>query len=86
MPLLTVPWCSLPVQTCKQLHPSWVALQALQAAKPLTKPAGYSGTTNLRRAYERERLPAGVAVVGDAVCAFNPVSALPTAALHTLKG
>ena len=85
LPYQSVYWLALPVKGANlcALH---ALPQALSAAKPLTKPAGFAGTTNLRRFFERERLPAGVAVVGDAVCAFNPVSSPPIAALHSSEG
>ena len=70
---------------CKSCN-LYSAVQVLSKAKPLTKPAGYAGTTNLRRFYERERLPAGLAVVGDAVCAFNPVSPPSIAVSHGIEG
>jgi 2-polyprenyl-6-methoxyphenol hydroxylase-like FAD-dependent oxidoreductase len=47
---------------------------ALDVATPITPIFGYQRTGNLWRHYERlERMPSGFVVLGDAVCAFNPV-------------
>ncbi|MGJ7905488.1 FAD-dependent oxidoreductase [Actinopolyspora sp. H202] len=46
----------------------------LRQAEPLTRPVGYRHTANRRRRYDRASgLPSGFLVVGDALCAFNPV-------------
>ncbi|GGZ19646.1 NAD(P)/FAD-dependent oxidoreductase [Streptomyces poonensis] len=46
----------------------------LQAMRPITSPRPYALTGNRRLAYHRlPRWPDGLVVVGDAVCAFNPV-------------
>lgn len=48
--------------------------ETLQAAEPLSPIAGYRGTENRWRYYERLACwPERFVVVGDAVCAFNPV-------------
>ncbi len=47
---------------------------AIQQAQPLTPLYGYRRTENRLRHYERlERWPENLVVIGDAVCAFNPV-------------
>ncbi len=48
--------------------------EALAHAEPLTPIYGYRRTDNQMRHYEKlERMPSGFIVMGDAVCAFNPV-------------
>jgi 2-polyprenyl-6-methoxyphenol hydroxylase-like FAD-dependent oxidoreductase len=48
--------------------------EALRHAEPLTDPAGYQRTENRWRHYEAmPRWPDHFVVLGDAVCAFNPV-------------
>lgn len=48
--------------------------EAIKDAKPLTPIYGYQRTENRWRHYERlSRLPENFIVLGDAVCAFNPV-------------
>ena len=50
--------------------------RAIQHAKPLSRIWGYRRTENRLRSYEKTRLPAGFAALGDSVCAFNPVYGL----------
>jgi 2-polyprenyl-6-methoxyphenol hydroxylase-like FAD-dependent oxidoreductase len=51
-----------------------VLYEALQYAQPLSPIAGYRGTANRWRYYERlARWPEQFVVIGDAACAFNPV-------------
>jgi 2-polyprenyl-6-methoxyphenol hydroxylase-like FAD-dependent oxidoreductase len=48
--------------------------EAIKAATPLTPIVGYRGTENRLRHYERlARRPENFVLLGDAVCAFNPV-------------
>jgi 2-polyprenyl-6-methoxyphenol hydroxylase-like FAD-dependent oxidoreductase len=54
------------------LHPA--IGEALQGAQPITPIYGYQRTENRVRHYEQlPRLPDGFVMLGDAVCAFNPV-------------
>jgi 2-polyprenyl-6-methoxyphenol hydroxylase-like FAD-dependent oxidoreductase len=48
--------------------------EAIQGLDPITPISGYRRTQNRLRHFERlSRWPSGFVVVGDAVCAFNPV-------------
>lgn len=50
--------------------------EAIRAAEPISGIFGYRRTENRWRRYERlKRWPQGLAAVGEAVCAFNPVYA-----------
>lgn len=57
-----------------QTLPTSLLYEAIQDAEPVTDIRGYRQTANHLRHYERfKRWPEGFVVVGDAVCAFNPV-------------
>ena len=61
--------------------------EAIRVAEPLTPIRGYRVPTNRLRRFERlSRRPAGFAVMGDAVCAFNPIygQGVTTRALEAL--
>ncbi|OAP22992.1 putative epoxidase LasC [Amycolatopsis sp. M39] len=62
--------------------------EALVCATPLSTPVGFRNMANERYDYSRRaRWPAGFAVVGDALCCFNPVygQGLTTAALSAVE-
>lgn len=61
--------------------------EAIRVAEPLTPIRGYRTPTNRLRRFETlSRRPSGFIVMGDAVCAFNPIygQGISTRALETL--
>ncbi|MFN6558499.1 MAG: FAD-dependent oxidoreductase [Nostoc sp. ChiSLP01] len=64
-----------------------ILYQAIKDAQPISPIYGYKRTENTLRHYEKlSKLPEGLIMVGDAVCAFNPVygQGMTTAALGAL--
>lgn len=64
-----------------------IIYETIKDAKPLSPIYAYKRTENCLRHYEKlSKLPEGFAVIGDAVCAFNPVygQGMTTAALGAL--
>jgi hypothetical protein len=47
--------------------------RVITASEPLSRISSNRGTQNRLRHYEKMRMPAGLVVLGDSACAFNPV-------------
>lgn len=63
-----------------------ILYDAIKQAKPLSPVYSYRRTENCLRHYDRIDLPKGIVVLGDAVCAFNPIygQGMTTAALGAI--
>lgn len=68
-----------------QSLPAPTLYSAIASAEPLTPIMRYKATQNVRRAWEEVPLPEGLCVMGDSVCALNPIYGQVSAPLQQVS-